>query len=227
MAKSNKDILAETLAYLDTLTPGKGEYELATTKGTEKYLLGVIDSFLNKAKENIRKNNLISSGNLESQLTFDVITDGLKFEISIGYPEDSEAAKYYDYVNKGVKGYKSGTPNSEYTFNSPYPNRKMAANIFSWINRNRIKDKYEANVNKTKLGKKRAALTKMVNEAKNKRRLAYAISTNIKKNGIKRTLFFDNAKEFAFGKNFVNGLAKIYGKEVSLVIKSAYGNNNR
>lgn len=226
MAKSNKEILAETLAYLDSLAPGKGDLELATLKGVDKYLLGVSQSFLDRAKDNIRKNNLISSGNLESDLTFDIISDGLKFEISIGYPSDSPASKYYDYVNKGVKGFKSGTPNSEYSFKSPFPNRKMAANIFSWINRNRIKDKYEANVNKSKLGKKRASLTKMVNEAQNKRRLAYAISSGIKKGGIKRTLFFDNAKDFAFGQTFVDGLAKIYGKEVSLVIKD-YGTNNQ
>jgi hypothetical protein len=226
MAKTNKQITEETLAFLDSLTPGKDGYELATLKGVEKYLLEVTNSFLNRAKDNIRKNNLISSGNLESDLTFDVVSDGIKYEISIGYPADSPASKYYDFVNKGVKGYRSGTPNSQYSFKNAYPNRKMAASIFSWINKNRIRDKYEANVNKSKLGKKRASLTKMVNEAQNKRKLAYAISVGIKKNGIKRTLFFDNAKDFAFGRSFVDGLAKIYGKQVSLVIKN-YGNNNQ
>jgi len=226
MAKSSKQIMEETLDFLDTLKPGKDGYEIASLKGVDKYLLEVSTSFLNRAKDNIRKNNLISSGDLESQLTFDIVSDGLKFEVSIGYPAQSSASKYYDFVNKGVKGYKSGTPNSQYSFKNAYPNRKMAANIFSWINKNRIRDKYEANVNKTKLGKKRAALTKMVDEAKNKRRLAYAISAGIKKGGIKRTLFFDNAKDFAFGKDFVDGLAKIYGKQVSLVIKN-YGNNNQ
>ena len=226
MAKSNKQIQEEVLAYLDSLSPAPKEFEVANRNGVDKYLLEVAKSFLDRAKDNIRKKNLISTGNLESELTFDIESDGLSFILSVGYPAGSKASEYYDYVNKGVKGFISGTPNSQYSFKNVYPNRKMAANIFSWLNKNRIKDKYEANVNKTKLGKKRASLTKMIDEAKNKRRLAYAISSGIKKQGLKRTLFFDNARDFAFGQDFVNGLAKIYGREVSLVIKSNYGNNN-
>ncbi|MBM3417689.1 MAG: hypothetical protein FJY17_02045 [Bacteroidetes bacterium] len=227
MPKSSKQIESEVLDYLNTLTPGKGEYELATLKGVDKYMLQVAKSFVDRVRDNITKNNLVSSGDLSTDLTFDFVAEGMKFELSVGYPNESSPAKYYDYVNKGVRGYVSGTPNSQYSFKNAFPNRRMAANIFSWVNKNRIKDKYEANVNKTKLGRKRAKLTQMVTEAENKRGLAYAIATGIKKKGLKRTLFFDNAVEFVFGQDFVNGLAKIYGKQVSLVIKSLYGNNNK
>jgi len=58
--------------------------------------------------------------------------------------------------------------------------------------------------------------------------LAYAIASSIKKKGIKKSRFFDDARDFAFGQEFVDGLAKIYGKQVSIVIKSATnGNNNK
>lgn len=227
MAKSVKQLQDESLAFLDSLAEGQ-EYELATLGGVDKYLLGAAKSFLDRAKDNIRKNNLTASGTLESDLTFESEFGKDTYILTIGYPSNSKAAEYYDYVNKGVRGYVSGSPNSTYKFNSPYPNRKMAANIFSWANRLRIRDKYDANVNKTKFGKKRASLSKMLSEAQNKKRLAYAIATSIKKKGIKKSRFFDDAKDFAFGQEFVDGLAKIYGKQVSIVIKSATdGNNNR
>jgi hypothetical protein len=227
MAKSNKQIEQEVLQYLDGLAADQ-DYELATLDGVDKYMLQSAKLFLDRAKDNIRKKNLIASGDLESQLTFETEIGSDSYSLFIGYPSDSTAAKYYDYVNKGVRGYTSGSPNSIYSFKSPFPNRKMAASIFSWANRLRIRDKYDANVNKTKFGKKRASITKMISEAENKKRLAYAISSSIKKKGIKRSLFFDNAKDFAFGRDFVNGLSKIYGKEVTLVIKSAgNGNNNQ
>ena len=225
MAKSSKQIETEVLQFLDGLAANQN-YELAKLGGVDKYMLQSAKAFLDRAKDNIRKNNLIASGDLESQLTFETEVGADTYTLFVGYPADSTASKYYDYVNKGVRGYTSGSPNSIYKFKSPFPNRKMAASIFSWANKLRIRDKYDANVNKTKFGKKRASITKMISEAENKKRLAYAISSSIKKKGIKRSLFFDNAKDFAFGKDFVTGLSKIYGKEVTLVIKSATNGNN-
>ena len=225
MAKSSKQIEAEMLQFLEGVATNQN-YDLATRSTVDKYMLESAKAFIDRAKDNIRKNNLIASGDLESQLTFETEVGTDTYILYIGYPAESTAAKYYDYVNKGVRGYTSGSPNSIYKFNSPFPNRKMAASIFSWANKLRIRDKYEANVIKTKFGKKRASITKMISEAENKKRLAYAISSSIKKKGIKRSLFFDNAKDFAFGRDFVNGLSKIMGKEVSLVIKSATNGNN-
>jgi hypothetical protein len=225
MAKSSKQIEADVLNYLDGLATDQ-DYELAKLGGLDKYMLQSAKAFLDRARDNIRKNALISSGDLESQLIFETEIGTDKYTLYLGYPSDSSAAKYFDYVNKGVRGYTSGSPNSIYKFKSPFPNRKMAASIFSWANKLRIRDKYDANVNKSKLGQKRAKLTKMLSEADNKKRLAYAIATSIKKKGIRKTRFFDNAKDFAFGQDFVVGLSKIYGKEVTLVIKSATNGNN-
>ena len=225
MAKSSKQIEAEMLQFLESVATNQS-YDLATRSIVDRYMLESAKAFIDRAKDNIRKKNLIASGDLESQLTFETEVGADTYILYIGYPAESTAAKYYDYVNKGVRGYTSGSPNSIYSFKSPFPNRKMAASIFSWANRLRIRDKYEAEAIKTKFGKKRARITKMISEAENKKRLAYAISSSIKKKGIKRSLFFDNAKDFAFGRDFVNGLSKIMGKEVSLVIKSATNGNN-
>lgn len=227
MAKSVEQLQDEALSFLDSLKP-TDDLELATRKSVEKYLLGAAQTFLDRAKDNIRKQGLTASGDLESDLTFEFEAGSNIYTVYIGYPASSKAAQYYDYINKGVRGYVSGNPNSTYKFNSPYPNKKMATSILKWARKLNIRDKYEANVNKTKVGRKRAKLTKMVNEAQSLKRLAYAISTNIKKKGIKKSRFFDDAKEFAFGQEFVDGLAKIYGKQIAVVIKSAFnGNNNR
>lgn len=226
MPKSSKQNLDEVFAGLENITPGSKEYEVVNLIGVDKFLRVSIESFLKRANDNIIKYNLISTGKLQD-LSYSIEENKDGYTITVGYSKDNPASEYYDYVNKGVRGFKSGTPNSKYSFKNAFPNRKMAANIFSWINKNRIRDKYEATVNKSQLGQKRAALTKMVSEAKKKRGLAYAIATGIKKKGLKRTLFFDDAIEFAFGQDFVNGLAKILGKQITLQIGGNYGNNNK
>jgi hypothetical protein len=227
MAKSIKQLQDESLAFLDGLAANQ-EYELAKLGGIDKYLLGAAKTFLDRAKDNIIKQGLVSSGDLLSDLTFEFEAGNNTYTISIGYPKESKAAEYYDYVNKGVRGYVSGSPNSRYKFNSPYPSKKMALSILKWTKKLTIREKYDANVNKTKFGKKRASVTKMVDEAKSKKKLAYAIASSIKKKGIKKSRFFDDALDFTFGQEFVNGLAKIYGKQIGIVIKSTFnGNNNQ
>lgn len=227
MAKSIKQLQDESLAFLDGLAANQ-EYELAKLGGIDKYLLGAAKTFLDRAKDNIIKQGLVSSGDLLSDLTFEFEAGNNTYTISIGYPKESKAAEYYDYVNKGVRGYVSGSPNSRYKFNSPYPSKKMALSILKWTKKLTIREKYDANVNKTKFGKKRASVTKMVDEAKSKKRLAYAIASSIKKKGIKKSRFFDDALDFTFGQEFVNGLSKIYGKQIGIVIKSTFnGNNNQ
>lgn len=227
MAKSIKQLQDESLAFLDGLAANQ-EYELAKLGGIDKYLLGAAKTFLDRAKDNIIKQGLVSSGDLLSDLTFEFEAGNNTYTISIGYPKESKAAEYYDYVNKGVRGYVSGSPNSRYKFNSPYPSKKMALSILKWTKKLTIREKYDANVNKTKFGKKRASVTKMVDEAKSKKRLAYAIASSIKKKGIKKSRFFDDTLDFTFGQEFVNGLSKIYGKQIGIVIKSTFnGNNNQ
>lgn len=225
MAKSIKQLQDEAISFIDSLPP-TDDMDIATLQGVDKYLLGTAKTFLDRAKDNIRKQSLIASGNLESDLTFEFEAGNNKYTISIGYPKDSPASEYYDFVNKGVKGYVSGNPNSKYKFKSPYPSKKMVLNVLKWAKKLSIRDKYDAKVNKSGFGKKRASVTKMANEANSKKGLAYAISSSIKKKGIKKSRFFDDAKEFTFGQEFVDGLSKVYGKQIVVVIKSKFNGDN-
>jgi hypothetical protein len=191
-----------------------------------KYLISAAEVFLYTAQDELNKQGRVVSGNLISQLgVSEVSQNGDVYSISVGYPKGSEAEKYYDYVNKGVKGFVSDQPaDSPYEFRSPWANRAMASAIFTWINTNRKLSIREQSTQPKKLSKtqkKRVAIKKAVSEATNKRRLAYAMSVSIKKKGIKASHYFDKAQEVAFGKEFIEGLADIAAGSTIVLLKSA------
>lgn len=180
------------------------------------------------ARANLKKAKAIASGQL-----YDVATPIVKqveggYTIEFGYPINSKAAKYYDYVNKGVAGFVTqNKPNAGiYKFHSKYPNRAMAASIFSWLNKAR---KQVANVPKAtnQLERKRIGLRKMVTEADNKKRLAYAISTNIKKGGLKATYYVDNAMKTVFNKDFRDAIGEALDTEITIQIRAINGSSNK
>jgi hypothetical protein len=131
----------------------------------------------------------------------------------LGYPTGSEQIKYYDFVNKGVKGYKSGKPNNTpYAFKNPYPNKKMAKSILTWLSESKSKVSTD-NVNTNRKGgidkteTKRQSLKKVLSGTDKKKSLAYAISTSIKRKGIEQTKYFDKAIESVFNDKFTEELA--------------------
>ena len=101
----------------------------------------------------------------------------------------------------------------------------MQQNIFDWIKRNNIK----GDVAITKRQAKRQSLSKMVSQANNQKSLAYAVAVNIKKKGLKKTGYFDNAIQYSFNEQFISSVSKIIGKEITLNIKAIQlnGNNNK
>lgn len=191
-----------------------------------KYLISSAEVFLYSAEKELNKQGKIVSGSLASKLEVsEVEEEKNNYSITIGYPKDSDASKYYDFVNKGVTGFTSGQPSdSPYAFRSPWANRNMASAIFKWLNTNRKLSINEQTTQPKKLSviqKKRIKLKKMVTEATNKRRLAYAMSVSIKKKGIKKSGYFDKAQEIAFGKEFLEGLAEITAGASVVLLKSA------
>lgn len=191
-----------------------------------KYLIEAANVFLFTATKELDKQGKNVSGTLSSDLSVSQVTeDGNTYSITVGYPPTSPASKYYDYVNKGVQGFESGTPaDSPYWFKNPFPNRVMAAALFTWINTNRklsLKEQQSQPKKLSKTQKKRESLKKMVSEATNKRRLAYAMATSIKKKGIKASKYMDIAQDVAFGKEFIQGLADIAAGSTIVLLKSA------
>ena len=214
MSISRNQIEALRNGYIQKI--GSGDYTVLNSKKLpilEQTLVVFGLEFNNAILANLEKSGSIASGKL-TEVSFPTITKfSTKYVLNLGYPADSEQIKYFDYINKGVKGKKSGEPSdTPYSFKSIYPNRKMAASIFTWLNKAR-KSVRTDNVTTSRNGgisptqAKKQGLKKTLTSASNKRALAYAISVNIKKRGIKQTKYFDNAVAQVFDKKFTDAVA--------------------
>ena len=186
--------------------------------------------FNNTIRKNLEKAGAISSGDLADIPAGIVYQNGDQYTLEVGYPLNSKQIKYYDFINKGVQGVggKNAKPkknSGQYQFKSKFPNRKMAANIFSWLNRSRKSLRAES-LDLSRVQKKRRKLATALNDATNKKRLAYAISSAIKRDGIKATYYFDRAIKENFGQDFKDSIAEALGGDIILQIRSIYGNNN-
>jgi hypothetical protein len=227
MPKSIKQLQAELLSSgtLNQLGASKEDFtELEKLPVLEQYLILAAANFIQKVKDNIEVLGISDTGALSDDIAQgDLIKESNGYSISLGYPANSKAAKYYDFVNKGVKGVKSGTPNSPYSFKNLGISRSMLKNIYSWVNRNGIK---RNDVSITKRQAKRESLSKMVSEASKKKSIAYAVAVNIKKKGLKKTGYFDNAVQEYFGNDFSTAISKMIGQDVKILIRQD-GNNNQ
>jgi len=232
MAKSNKQIEAEVLAFLDTIgESAEGFREVKTLRGLEKAIGLAVGNFIQRVQENLVKANKVDTGALSRDITQgDLIQTGDGYEIEVGYPVESEAAKYYDYVNKGVKGFETGQPaDSPYTFKKKLTKKggiaigmNMQLAIAKWYRRNASFGRKETQKqNLSGIQKKRKKLLKMADEATRLKSLAYATSVNIKRRGLKRTGFFDKAVQASFGPDFSRLVAIVSGKEIAVTIRKS------
>jgi hypothetical protein len=185
--------------------------------------------FNDTIRKNLEKAGAISSGKLVDTGVPTVTKTEAGVNLNIGYPLGSKQLEYYDFINKGVAGV--GGKNArlkknsgDYRFKSKFPNRKMAASIFSWLNKAR-KSVRTDKIDLSRVQKKRRKLSKTLDEATNKKRLAYAISSAIKRDGIKATYYWDRAIEENFSQNFKDALSVALGGDIILQIRQ-YGNNN-
>jgi len=223
MAKSIKQLQAELLdeGLLNRL--GAQREDLSKLTLTEQLLIRSAANFIERVKQNIEVLGISDTGALSDDISQGELTkQGGTYSISLGYPANSAAAKYYDFVNKGVRGVKSKTPNSPYSFKNLGVSRKFQDNIFSWIKRNNV----QGDVAITKRQAKRQSLSKMASAATNQKSLAYAVAVGIKKKGLRKTGFFDNAVDNIFGADFATAVSKIVGQDIKILIRQN-GNNNQ
>lgn len=229
MAKSIKQIEADVLAFLDSIGEDSAAFKEVTGNGIEEAIILSAANFIIKVQENLESSGSIDTGTLSSQITQgDLIKTGGKYELEVGYKAGSKAAKYYDFVNKGVRGTRSGNPSdSPYSFKSDFPSRDMQGALMGWYRRHATAGRREDAPKKSlsQVQRKRKKLLKMVNESNRLKSLAYATAVNIKRRGLKKTGFFDKAVDSVFGKQFYNMIAKISGKEIVINIRN--GNNNK
>lgn len=203
--------------------------DTATFPILEQILFQAGLDFNETIRKNLEKARAISTGALVDTGVPNVTENQGTFTLNIGYPLGSKQLEYYDFVNKGVAGVggKNAKPkknSGDYRFKSKFPNRRMAASIYSWLNRAR-KSVRTDRVDLSGVQKKRRKLATTLDEATNKKRLAYAISTAIKRDGIKATYYFDRAITENFTKDFKDALSVALGGDIILQIRQ-YGNNN-
>ena len=179
--------------------------------------------FIDTASANLDKANAVNTGDLQTELRFEVETNAAVHTMSVGYDSTSNAAKYWDFTNKGVQGvHKPGkAPGSPYRFRFLGVSKKHAYAIEQWVRHNgmsaaNISPKHPA----SGLERKRTSARQAAQERPSLR-LAYAMAMSSKKEGLRATRYFDNAVRDVLGPSFVEALEVALGGEVIISIRQA------
>jgi hypothetical protein len=188
----------------------------------EQIMAAYAMKFIETAQINLRTQDKVSTGDL-LDIQFEVGYMGKSFVLTLGYEKGSKAAEYWDFVNKGVAGYGKQLTGSPYKFKSPYANKKMAGAILMWIRKNGIRP-VEKKTTVSSLERKRKSIRAMADSAKSVKQLAYAISTKIKREGIKPSRYFDYALQMFKSAQFQKDLSEAVGFEVQVAIKNSWEN---
>lgn len=178
--------------------------------------------FITTAQENLRANGSIASGAINDiRMYFNKF--GTTYSISLGYPKSEPASKYWDFVNKGVKGTKNIKADSKtpYKFNPSKKSIPISA-VQGWLGYNKLK------ATSVKPYRKLGVEAKAIDEKKS---LAYVVARSIHRKGLRSTHYFDNAQKEVFGKNFYEVMEAAVGKDIQIKIRQIgkeikNGNNN-
>jgi len=221
MAKIDTEVVIND-AIIASQAANKEDYQkLGQLPFVERTIIRFASIFIKRVQDNLIKANRVDTGTLSTDITEgQLIKQGSSYSLDIGYPASSAGAKYYDFVNKGVKGFKSGQPNSPYRFRSAYPsiNGPMVNAIQKWVKRNALSSRREdQRFNLSGLQKKR----KSVAQLNTGRTTAYLIARKIKQRGLPKTGFFDNAVDEVFNQQFYDKMGKAIGADLIVYIKQA------
>lgn len=186
---------------------------------TERIIIEYAINFIKKIQENLKSLDKIDTGGLEKGIAKGELQNSAgTYTIEIGYPSDSKAAGYYDFVNKGVKGFVSQTPNSPYSFKNAKPSSSgpMVIALQKWMKRQGILSRRETkSTTISSLQRKR----KSISELDSSRQGAWLMARKIKSRGLPKTGFFDNAVDEYFGEGFADAIAKSVGADIRVGVK--------
>jgi len=221
MAKSTNQIQNE-IAANEALIEELSKYEdigVDNLPITEKNIIAHAVEFIKKVQENLKELNKIDTGSLVKDVAKgELINQSGVYTIEIGYPVSSKSAKYYDFVNKGVQGFISKSPNSPYKFRNAMPssNGPMVLALQKWMKRNGMLSRKEtASTTKSGLQRKRKAIS----ELDSSRQGAWLLARKIKSRGLPKTGFFDDAIDEYFGDTFAASMAKSVGSDIRVGVK--------
>lgn len=157
------------------------------TAATLQKMAGYFVSF---AQAGLRRDGSNATGAGEASISAsEIYLDGSKMTVDINWLDRLK------FINSGVKGVESGA--GKYSFKTKFANKKMATNILKWLRKRGARAVKYAPVRGAgrKTETKDKALRGMTDRATDLKGMAYAISVNIKKKGIRATHFFDKAQK--------------------------------
>jgi hypothetical protein len=179
--------------------------------------------FKQQAIDNLNANKSIASGNIED-IAFEVTKFGTTYTLSMGYPKNEPASKYWDFVNQGVKGTKNikADGKTPYAFKSSKKSIPVSV-VEGWLKYNKLK---------TVAVKKYSKLGVELKAIDSKKNLASSIAKSIHRKGLRSTRYFDKARDSVFGTAFEKVMSAALGFDVEIKIKQIAneikdGNNNR
>jgi hypothetical protein len=195
----------------------------------ESVLVDAGSLFIYLAQKRIQAKNKIDTGALSDLQITSVSKEANRYSLTIGYPDGSPAWDYYDFQNKGVKGLKSGNPNSIYAYKSLGVSKKMINSLMAWYTRHSIFSlKEDQKKNLSGLQRKRKSISSIVSKANKLQSLAYATAISIKKKGLPKLNFIDDNIEIAFNDAFIAKLELALGEDILLKFKQEFnGYNNK
>lgn len=176
ISKAQAAALAE--GFLDNLGSSKNEFQPKETY-TELFLL--VGELIEAAQNNLNSANRVASGALSKSIIADEpVQNGgiINVDVLMNF--------YGAFVNKGVKGTRSGSSTAGYSFRNEFVSKKMAAALKGWIDRGKISTR---TVTKYKGYGRHELKNKSIAQYNS----AYAVSRAIKQHGLKPTGFLDKA----------------------------------
>ena len=221
MAKSTNQIQNEIAANEALLNELSKLEEIGTNNlpATERTIIEYAVEFIKKVQENLKELNKIDTGSLVKDVAKgELINQSGVYSIEIGYPASSKSAKYYDFVNKGVQGFISKSPNSPYKFRNAMPssNGPMVLALQKWMKRNGMLSRKEtASTTKSGLQRKRQSIAQLDSS----RQGAWLLARKIKSRGLPKTGYFDDAIDEYFGDTFGAAMAKAVGADIRVGVK--------
>ena len=201
ISQAQRSALSE--GFLDNLGSGRDSEGLKTDHVIDA-LVEIAGILLDETNKNLDKGGHNSSGALAS--SFKVVNPTVNGKV---ISLDIEALQYYQFLNNGVKGTKSG--NGRYAFKNPYPSKQMVKEVGDWMKRAGMSTR---NIKKSvsKQESKQSSVAQL--------NAAYAVARSIKMKGIKGTGFFDKAVQTASQKT-----KEILGKALKIDIINSLPNN--
>ena len=168
--------------FVDSIGGGK---EGLQPKQTLSVLFQIVGEIIERSQTNLIQSNSNASGGLSKSIVADE-PEASGGTISVDIVMDF----YGQFINKGVRGTKSGA--GLYSFKNPYPNRKMVAALMAGAGRAKKKT---SNIRRT------VSANEVKNVKLSEMDKAWGAARNIKMYGIKATNFMDDA--IAFGRSQV------------------------